>query len=426
MTEPTPRDSGGDRLDMRLFDLHVLTVSISTLLLMVLCWPLWLDTAAFPQVPFVRSWPKLPEWVSALLLYGIGVSLVLVGTNLCQRRMAQIALIFLLIMIPRDQSRLQPWLYQAILELLVLAYASRAIQPTLIRAIIASIYAHSGLSKLDYSFVHELGPILLQSLLGIFGHQARPLSPTVEHVMVLGMPLLEILIAILLIASKFSRMGLFGALFLHIALFLIVGPTGLGHSATVVGWNLALLISVPLLFWGQRTGILGLKLCMFRSEPICGLVLALILVPLGERWGIWDSWPSFAVYASHNERTEIFASSSGAIYWPEDIRGFLVPTKEPDRLKLDTLNWSRFTRGVPIYPQARTGIGIAIALADEIGGGNPFFARVLSRSNSLTGHREIICEGGVTELRDVANHFFWNALPATKAERWKQRRPLSQ
>ena len=189
----------------------------------------------------------------------------------------------------------------------------------------------------------------------------------------------------------------------------------------MVGWNLALLIEVPLLFWPQPESDSRRFWQEIRAYAMCWVLLILLLLPLGERWGLWDSWPSFAVYASHNERIELFVAASEAEFWPEEIRPYLVPTNQADMLRLDLTNWSRFTRGVPPYPQARTGLGAALGLSDRIGAARPFYARVLSRAQFWTGDRRVICEGGPNQLRQSSHQFFWNALPEQQSLRWSER-----
>jgi len=251
--------------------------------------------------------------------------------------------------------------------------------------------------------------------------------PVLSGVAILAMPLAEIVIAGLLLGRRTTRLGIAGACLLHLALLLLVGPLGLRHSNTVFGWNAALLIQVPLLFWpgAEPTSVwLGRDA---RKGTARWLILALLLMPLGERWGVWDSWPSFAVYASHNERVEVYVSAEERLFWPEEIQPYLVPTDRADTLRLDITNWSRFMRGVPAYPQARTGVGIALGLIDNIRANRPLYARVLARAHWWTGDRRVIAEGGPDQLRQAADQFFWNGLPARQSLRWIPRttRPRS-
>ncbi len=352
---------------------------------------------------------------------GLSVCLTLVAGRVTQTWTARLSLGLLLVLIVGDQARLQPWLYQAILELLILGFAPAQVQKRLCCLVMASIYGYSGISKLDHSFVHELGPLFLNKSLSFVSLSSENWPSSMRLVSILAMPVAEIAIAVLLLFPGTARRGTIGACILHLGLLLLVGPFGLRHSATVVGWNLALLIEVPLLFWPQPESDSRRFWQEIRAYAMCWVLLILLLLPLGERWGLWDSWPSFAVYASHNERIELFVAASEAEFWPEEIRPYLVPTNQADMLRLDLTNWSRFTRGVPPYPQARTGLGAALGLSDRIGAARPFYARVLSRAQFWTGDRRVICEGGPNQLRQSSHQFFWNALPEQQSLRWSER-----
>jgi hypothetical protein len=401
--------------------LHVLALGTATVLLIVLCWPLWLDSTPFPRVPFVRGWPALPTAANWLLLSGVGLAFVVLPSGVSRPWTARISLGLLGILVAGDQARLQPWVYQYLLEAMVLGFAPPRIQASLARLVIAAIYVHSGLSKLDHAFLHELGPVFLKTLLALGRGGTEGWPPALVRGSILAMPLGELAVGLLLLVPRTARLGVVGAWLMHVLLLGIVGPFGLDHSATVVGWNLAMLVEVPLLFWPRLAGRLSVQSWILGGGPAAWLILALVLAPLAERTGFWDSWPSFALYASHNERVDVRVPDDEVAFWPEAIRRFLVTTDEPGIWRMDLTNWSRFTRGVPPYPQARTGIGVALGLAEMGIGRRSFFARVLGRAEWWTGRRELIVEGGPDELRLATNRFFWNALPAHAAGRWGDR-----
>ncbi len=77
-------------------------------------------------------------------------------------------------------------------------------------------------------------------------------------------------------------------------------------------------------------------------------------MPFLERWGFWDTWPSFAVYASHNERSEVYVWNVDLPRLPETIRRHAYRDEETRWSRIDLTGWSRAERGVPPYPQSRT------------------------------------------------------------------------
>ena len=73
------------------------------------------------------------------------------------------------VMVLVDQHRLQPWAYQMSVAALVLAVAPNRRGLGLLSLLTVSIYLHSGLSKLDHSFLLANGPRLVDAALQAVG-----------------------------------------------------------------------------------------------------------------------------------------------------------------------------------------------------------------------------------------------------------------
>ncbi len=84
----------------------------STLLMVGLSWPLWIDRPDFPRVPFFAGMPDPPSWVSWLVFVGIVTTLALATLGQGEQAMIRISLALLALAILEDQNRLQPWAYQ--------------------------------------------------------------------------------------------------------------------------------------------------------------------------------------------------------------------------------------------------------------------------------------------------------------------------
>ena len=90
------------------------------------------------------------------------------------------------------------------------------------------------------------------------------------------------------------------------------------------------------------------------------------MLPFGERLGIFDSWPSHALYAGGRERTTIYIGSL-----PDDLPEGLRIAARGDRIAGWTLHpsdWARRVRGVPAYPQIRYTNGLAEWIAGRLPG----------------------------------------------------------
>ena len=132
-------------------------------------------------------------------------------------------------------------------------------------------------------------------------------------------------------------------------LMLVLGPLGLNHSWGVFWWNLQFAGQACLLFvWPQiqvrlatsRTGSgtgepssnssLALVSQPQRWGARCATVVTLlaIVLPTLERMGYWDHWTSWALYAPHSSRVEVWVANSAIDELPASLQQLLGPEQE--------------------------------------------------------------------------------------------------
>ena len=420
----------------------------ATLVMVALSWPLWIDLADFPAVPFVRWFPDYPRawsWLGlALILAGLGLGMT--------RRFGKVGvgltLPVLVWLILGDQLRFQPWVYQfLILGTLLIVLPPRSAMG-FGRVWMASVYFHSGLSKLDASFSAGLGSRFVGTLLRVLGAPALPAE--VLPLTALVLPASEIIVAILLLVPGTRRLGYLGALLIHAALLVILGPWGLGHSAIVLVWNIALVVEEYLLFWprdglgadrggrgsrraGEGDGIrLGGSFSLPETEPprrrwttrekIVAVPFSVLLVaPFGERFGLGDAWPSHALYADHCERTTIsFRCKSLPDAFPPDLRAATADDGRRALVVLNPTDWTRRVRGVPAYPQVRYLDGLAEWIAASRIGRDPRAGVDVVhrlRADPQTGRAESLSARDLKEARELSDRFWFNAHPRDRSRR---------
>jgi hypothetical protein len=382
----------------------------STLLMVGLSWPLWVDDPDFPRVPFVRGLPEGPPWVSWLVFAGIVATLGLAMVGLRWRLMLRINLPLLAFAILEDQNRFQPWAYQFALIGLAMACMSRGRALWMARWYAFGLYFYSGLSKLDASFCRELGPAFLSAGLVPFGIDPGRWSESARTLACLCMPAFEIAVAWLLVFRSTRRFGLVGAIAQHSALVGILGPWGLGHSTIVLVWNISLIIEDVILF-GRSTIPIDLE-----SETTLGRVARVafwvaMILPAGERLGFCDAWPGHALYASHAERSDVFVHEADLDRFPEAIRRRLGPSGATPWRRLDLTGWSRDVRGTPMYPSGRVGNAVAEFLEVRYSGSQPSRLVQWGRARAWDGDRERDESLGLAAIRRRAGRFFLNARP---------------
>ena len=398
----------------RMFGRYRAALCGSTLLMVGLSWPLWVDGPDFPRVPFISGMPVLPGWVSWLVLGGMVATLGMATVGRAWRSMLRIGLLLLTFSILHDQNRFQPWAYQFALIGLAMAFTSKGRALRLARWYVFGLYFYSGLSKLDASFCRELGPTFLSAALGSFGVDPMRWPGATRTLAILAMPALEIAVAMLLLFRATRRIGVVGLVAQHSALVLILGPWNLGHSTIVLVWNLALIVQNVLLFGPievppglERDTVLG---------PLARLAFwVAMILPAGERLGLCDAWPAHALYASHAERAEVYVHEDDLDRFPEAIRRRLGPGGVTPWRRLELTAWSRDVRGTPTYPSGRVGNAVAEFLEARHGGPQPVRLVQWSRASAWDARRDRDESLGLKAIRQRGDRFLLNAHPVGSA-----------
>jgi hypothetical protein len=389
-----------------------IVLGTTTGLMLAVSWPLWTDGGGIPRVPFVRGlpvWPLARDGGLFVALIATIAASVFVARRGRARALDAAIVPVLAVLVLEDQARLQPWVYQFGLTSLALATLAEADALMLARLFIIGLYIHSGLSKLDVSFADELGLLFLETATHPLGLAPETWPRAWSRALVLAMPAWELAVGTGLSFRCTRVWALGGAVIQHLALLGILGP-GLGHSTNVLIWNVALVLEDLILFGNSSPLRLPWPTNGAGRLTTLGFVLGLVM-PLTERWGLWDTWPSFAVYSSHAERTDVFLDESELATLPPSLQRYATRSPEDPWARLDLSGWSRDRRGVPLYPQARTTNGLAEDLAFR--DGRPRLVRVVhwGRADRVSGRRSRTELLGLEAIRAWGDRCWINAHP---------------
>jgi hypothetical protein len=378
--------------------------------MLVLSWPLWVEGIDFPRVPFVPSLNAWPVGVSWVVFVALVAAVVLSGLGRGWRLAFGVSLGLVVILILQDQHRFQPWAYQYVMTGLLIAALPKGEGLRYARCWFVAIYLYAGLSKLDVSFCDELGLVFLRTIVGLFGFDLRRWPEGWRIAAVLAIPVWEIAVAVALAVPRGRRVGRIGALVLHIVLIGILGPLGLGHSLIVLVWNAAMLAEVWLAFGPDRVTEAGALRPSWLAAPVKAVFWAGVLLPLGERRGVFDAWPSHALYASHVERVSVQVHESELAAYPDEVRRHVIAGEGPWRV-LDLTGWSRSVRGTPVYPANRACLGLAEGLVARY---RVRLVRVVAfgPADRWTGRRLRREATGRVEIRRLGDRGLLNAHPA--------------
>jgi len=127
---------------------------------------------------------------------------------------------------------------------------------------------------------------------------------------------------------------------------------------------------------------------------------------------VLDHWPSWGLYSPRNSRVVVRIYLSAGTKTNE-IEDFFHPQFDnaPFRV-LDLNRWSLETLGVPIYPQQRYQLGVALAVAQKCNLDRAIEVDLLSMSDRLTGSRQRETLRGVEAIKMACQHYYFNAVPA--------------
>ncbi len=334
-----------------------------------------------------------------------------------------------------NQHRLQPWHYQLTLFAALFLWMSAGGRWKWLQHITISVYFYSAISKFDYEFLYSMGPRFLQPVLRVLGIGDSWDWQTLASLSIL-IPVGELLIAIGLAWPRSRWWAGWAAIGFHLGLTFLLSPLGLNHSFPVLLWNVHFLGIAVCLFvlrprWGQSSSATLATandprdqldapekshaprvLVPFTQRLAAFACVVLMLLPLLERAGKWDHWPSWAVYAPHNSRVDVWVASTSRDKLPATLREL---TTEPELgtlwISLPLRDWSQQTLGVPLYPQDRFQLGVARAIANQLNSEIEIRATLLGPASRFDGHRNEWELSGRTAIRQASEKFWLNTMP---------------
>lgn len=418
--------------------------AIALLALLAASYQLWMppDSCSTPTLPAVAA-IDISDRFGAVLAYLVPIAIVtgcwivIIWDSAVDNALARtgwflagfgIAVSFLL-----DELRLQPWAYQCVLYAMLWVILPGVRARVFLKMVTIGIYAYSAIGKFDFQFVHTVGQEFLSTAVGFVGIDAADWSATARHRIVMLFPIAELTASLLLAVSLFQRSGtrrsrcarIGGgmAIAMHASLILLLSRWGMNHSPGVLVWNAALAGQAYLLFVREPSSppVHDASSSPNSSTPnwcrsvAIGLVALTMTLPLTERrdraddksWH-WDHWLSWALYSPHNSRFHFEIHRSLVSKLPVQYRSSVrEDTNEDGWQELDLGALSLAIRGVPVVPQARVQLGLAIAIAEEQGWGEDSAMRGILRSSSdrFNGRRRETWLNGITEMRRAADSF---------------------
>ena len=148
------------------------------------------------------------------------------------------------------------------------------------------------------------------------------------------------------------------------------------------------------------------------------LLLATLILPLFEPWGWWDHWPSWGLYSPRNSRVQLEVHRTAWDRLPPDVRkwgrGLEADPSDPfsgSWVQVDLSAWSLDRLQVPIYPQQRFQLAVAIDFLKRWDLDRSFRLQLLGMSDRWTGQRSTVTLNDLTEAQRATKRYRFNAMP---------------
>ncbi len=410
-------------------------MAIGSLLLVAGSWRLWTPQSLFPRIPLfsvaLRWSEPVDQWLTWVclgcwLLITAVLAIPKLPMNTARTAALLYALLFGLLVI-LDQHRLQPWgVHIAVCLLILTAFETQRMINWLV-AFNASIYIYSALSKLDAQFLHTVGQDFLGGLLRVWPGALERLSQSARFWLAALFPIGELLCGLGLLWRPSRKVAWGMAIVMHATLIAILSPWGLSHSWGVLLWN-ALFIGLNILTWrtvnqmargksseaqppatqASRTDGWSLRCWRIGVTALCTAMLAL---PLGERLGLVDHWLGWALYAPHSSRARLELLSGAVERQTPVVQRYVqidpVALNAWDYVAVE--RWSLQELGVPIYPQQRFYVGVALALARS--NGQSLRVTLLDAADRWSGARKQRVLENEGELNRASTNYWFNTQP---------------
>ena len=304
--------------------------------------------ANFRGARFVFQSPVLVDQILSVILV---VSLILIAVSFRPKIFLISAITALVLLVFFDQMRLQPWVYQYFLLLVVITLNDESDSNQtlgLAQIIVAGLYFWSGVQKLNFTFSHETLPILLAPLQSFF--------PSIEPPYIflgIGIALTEIFIGIGLFIRKTRNTAVCFAVFTHsiILIFLIAK----NYNSIVWIWNTILILLVVISFWQSENSLKEtIKTATdFKGKIAKSIVAVSLLLPILSFFGWWDMYLSGALYSGNVEVSVIRIDENLLENLPPKAQKVVIQTKNGEARMLPLFEWAMTELNVPAYPEKR-------------------------------------------------------------------------
>ncbi|SMP31248.1 hypothetical protein [Chryseobacterium profundimaris] len=259
----------------------------------------WITERSYPVIPPVEMLEGVPNFLHQFL-FGFSIVCLLTILSFKINRWLVISLFFSeIISCAMDTVRWQPWEYMYLCFLLVIIinfYKPKNIV-LIAHLFLVSIYLFSGLHKFSRDFLNTVW--LNMFLVNFLGLSIDFIVQYKLFFLGLLIPTIEVLLALLLLFSKYKKMVSYLLIVMHLCILIFIGPIGLQYNSVVWPWNLAMIFILLIVY---------LNPIKFSYKTVFANSYWLILwfiMPVLSLFGSWYQYFSFNLYSGKGDQMYI-------------------------------------------------------------------------------------------------------------------------
>jgi hypothetical protein len=327
-----------------------ITLVCSVVISLLLTLPLWTGAHTFPPAPLADLGLSQPISDISLLIILI---LCLTGSMFLniQRTLILTGLLAATVLVLGDVNRLQPWIYVYCSMLLVYVFYNGRVDDSnrytsffiILQFVLASVYFFCGLNQLNCLFVETEYASLISPLKHLVSERQFLFFLKIGYVA----PYIMMFVGIGLIISPIRYLAITLAMFVHIALLILLFPSSHYEYALWFA-NLPFAIILLLLFSG-KTKQRYFSPTFLLQRPLFYMVMVLfVLMPFFNNGGYWPDYLSFNFKSGNNKKVIIQFSEKIYLDLPRYVKYFAKPV--PGGFIMDYKDWSIRELRCECYP----------------------------------------------------------------------------
>tara|TARA_R110000868_G_scaffold37111_1_gene131265 strand:+ start:3520 stop:4683 length:1164 start_codon:yes stop_codon:yes gene_type:complete len=373
-------------LSKKTFELEYLVSILGFLTSIVISIHLWFPSEnIFSPTPVFELIESTPDLIHSIITSSFILFLILsffIAKH--QKKLLSIFCFFLIVSLFLDQLRWQPWVFYYLFIFSIFVFIplnKKQVRLNTLRLILALIYIWSGIQKINYTFLTDTYPWLVEPLTDLF---SDTINTTITSTSFLA-PLIEISAGIGLFFRKTQRFSAIILVVMHFFILCMIGPFGHNSNFVVWPWNITFSILLILLFIKEN------KISIFDSfkkRIYTYQIFILILFGAMPALSFFDTWPMYfssALYSGNKIDSEIFLPDQFKEELPDYIKTKVEETNNATRLKF----FVQYELNIPIYPTKEFHLSSFKRLCSQYPDYSFEFVLITySKPNILTGEKE--------------------------------------